>query len=64
MFAEKKKKVPDIFANFPEQEIIFTEEDSTQYSSETTCYIFKDKFIAKDKTIYKLRYHCHYTRKC
>ena len=26
VFAEKKKEIPDIFANFPEQQIIFTEE--------------------------------------
>ena len=60
----KKKKSSDIFANFLEQKRIFTEEENTKYSPEITCFIFEDKFFAKDKTFYKVRYHCHYTIKC
>ena len=63
VFAEKNfKNLFYDFANFPKQEITFTEKKK-QYWSEATCHIWQDNFIAKYKYYRKVRDHCHYKEK-
>lgn len=45
------------------QFLLYTEEENTQYWSETTCQIYRDKFFDKDRNHCKVQDHCHYARK-
>ena len=52
-----------IIANIPKKKMIFGKQEEELFNKKTKCWMCKEEFN-DDKDYYKVRDHCHFTRRC